>query len=62
MDIVRRAVLHYRDESLWEAAAKLERKGRDTLHVIHSEFGDVCSFLKEKIQSRNEIKMEMPNE
>lgn len=55
VDLVRRAVLHYRNEDLWKAAVKLEEKGRKTLKHIVQEFGPVCSFLKEKIEADNEF-------
>jgi hypothetical protein len=45
-EIVERAVLRYRDETLWAQAVELEKKGRRTLEAIYTEFPKVVSFLR----------------
>ena len=54
VEIVNRAVLHYRDENLWNESVKLEERGRKTLNAIVQEFPQVVSLaITEFLYPRN---------
>jgi hypothetical protein len=50
VDLIKKHVLHFRDEELWKDAQKNEERGRHTLECLLKYFPDVISFLKTRRQ------------
>jgi len=54
VDIVKRAVLMYRDEELWAKAVEHEGRGRQTLEAIGQDFEMIVQFLRDKRRNERE--------
>lgn len=48
VDLIKRAILQYRDDAGWGEAVKIEKRGRHLIECILKYFPDVIGFLRER--------------